>query len=143
MVSVPINYLAIVLCAIANMALGFLWYGKLFGKQWMALMGMTPEMMNAQKAKGGMWKGYALAFVGSLAMAFVLAHSLIFAAAYLGVSGISAGWQAGFWSWLGFVAPVTLGSVLWEGKPWKLWILINGYYLVSLLIMGTILAWWL
>ncbi len=142
MVQVPINYLAVIVAAVANMVLGFLWYGPLFGKQWMALMGMTKEKMDAEKAKGGMWKVYLLAFIGSLVMAFILDHAIIFAGSYLGVSGWSAGLQGGFWNWLGFIAPVTLGSVLWEGKSWKLWFLMNGYYLLSFLIMGSIVALW-
>lgn len=145
MVQVYINYLAVVVAAIANMILGFLWYGPLFGKTWTQLMGWTPEQMEAgkQAMKSQMWKTYSIQFVGSLVMAYVLAHSLTFASAYLGVYGISAGLMAGFWSWLGFVAPVTLGSVLWEGKSWKLWFLMNGYYVVALMVMGSILAVWM
>ncbi len=138
---VPINYLAVLACAIVSMVLGFLWYGPLFGKQWIALSGIKPEHMEGAKQKG-MGKLYALAFVGSLVMAFALAHSLVFASAYLKITGISAGLQAGFWSWLGFIAPVTLGTVLWDGKPWKLWLLTNSYYLLQLLIFGIILAKW-
>lgn len=144
MTPVVVNCWAILVCAIANIALGFAWYGPLFGKQWVALMGWTKEDMQkgqAKMQKDG-WKTYLLAFIGSLVMAFVLAHSLIFASTYLGISGISAGLQAGFWSWLGFIAPITLGSVLWEGKSWKLWFLLNSYYLISLLISGSILAMW-
>ena len=51
-------------------------------------------------------------------------------------------YNSGLWNGLGFVALVTLGVVLWEGKPWKLWVLMNGHYLVSLLIMGVLLAFW-
>jgi len=78
-----------------------------------------------------------------LIMAYVLVHSLIFAQSYLQISGVSAGLMAGFWSWLGFVAPVTTGMVLWEGKSWKLWILTSGYYLVALLVMGLLLSYWM
>ncbi|OHA21318.1 MAG: hypothetical protein A2849_03215 [Candidatus Taylorbacteria bacterium RIFCSPHIGHO2_01_FULL_51_15] len=141
MPDIPINYLAVLVCGVASMVLGSLWYGPLFGKQWIALSGMTPEQMEQGKKKG-MAKLYALSFLGSLLMAYVLAHSLIFASSYFETSGISAGLMAGFWSWLGFVAPVTLGSVLWDGKPWRLWILNNGYQLLLLLIMGAILALW-
>lgn len=137
---VPINYLAVLAAAIANMALGFLWYGLLFNKPWVTLMGWTPEETETAKAKGK--RSYALAALGSLVMAYVLAHSLVFATAYLHAEGVSAGLTAGFWNWLGFVAPVTLGIVLWEGKPWKLWLLNTSYWLVSLLIMGVILALW-
>ena len=81
-------------------------------------------------------------FVGSPVMAYVLANSLVFASPYLKVEGVSAGVMAGFWSWLGFIAPVTLGSVLWERKSWKLWMLNNGYQLVNICVAGVILAMW-
>lgn len=141
MPQVPINYWAVVVSAVAAMALGALWYGPLFGKQWMALMGINMGNLDAAKKKG-MMKSYALMFVGSLVMAYVLAHALVFASAYLKAEGVSAGLTAGFWNWLGFIAPVTLGSVLWEGKSWKLWFLNNGYQLTTMCAMGVILALW-
>lgn len=137
----PINYAAVVVAAVVSMVLGSLWYGPLFGKMWMAFSGITPGQIDAAK-KAGMAKSYALAFVGSLLMAYVLAHALLFASSYLKVSGIVPGLTSGFWNWLGFVAPVTLGTVLWEGKSWKLWFLSNSYYLVSLQLMGAILSLW-
>lgn len=141
MFSVPINYLAILVCGIVSMFVGYLWYGPLFGKTWMALMGMKMEMMTEAQKKG-MSKSYFMMFVGSLVMAYVLSYNLFFAATYLKVSGVSAGFMSAFWNWLGFIAPVTLGSVLWEGKSWRLWFLNNSYQLVTLLIMGAILAVW-
>ncbi len=141
MSSVPINYLAVLGATVVSMAIGFLWYGPLFGKKWMALSGKGQADMEIAKARG-MGKLYALASLGSLVMSYVLAHSLVFASAYLNVGGVSAGFMAGFWNWLGFIAPVTLGSVLWEGKSWQLWILNNAYYLVSLSLMGILLAVW-
>lgn len=138
---VPINYLAVLVAAIAGMAVGLVWYGPLFGKTWIALSGMTPDKIEAAKKKG-MGPTYALAFLGTLVMSYVLAHSLFFASEYLAVFGTSAGLMTGFWNWLGFIAPVTLGMVLWGGKSWKLWALDNGHYLVALCVMGVILANW-
>ncbi|MSR85497.1 DUF1761 domain-containing protein [Candidatus Uhrbacteria bacterium] len=140
--AIPINYLAVLVCGIVSMVVGSLWYGPLFGKMWMSLMGMTPEKMEASKKKG-MTQSYILMFIGSLVMAYVLAHSVVFGSSYLHMTGAWAGVMAGFWSWLGFIAPVTLGSVLWENKSWNLWILNNGHYLVSLLVMGAILGAWM
>ena len=100
------------------------------------------EYQCAAKTKEGMGKLYAIQAVGSLVMSFVLAHSLIFASSYTKTSGVSAGIMTGFWNWLGFIAPVSLGSVLWEGKSWKLYFLNNAYYLVSLIVMGVILSYW-
>lgn len=145
---VPLNYLAIVVAAAASMIIGMLWYGPFFGKQWIALSGMAPEAMAAAKAKG-MGIKYAFALLGSLATSYVLAHAVL-VVTYLfylaeispAETGITSGLITGFASWLGFIAPVTLGAVLWEGRPWKLWFLNAGYWLVSLLAMGMILALW-
>ena len=138
---VDVNYWAVLAGAIASMVIGALWYGPLFGKQWMALSGFSREQLESQKAKG-MGKRYGLMFVGSLLMAFVLSHSLVFASTYLDINGYMAGLMSAFWNWLGFIVPVTIGSVLWDGKPWKLWILNNAYHLVTLSVMSVILALW-
>lgn len=138
---VPVNYLAILVAALAGMFVGFVWYGPIFGKMWMSLTGMTQAKMEEMKKKG-MTKNYLLMFIGMLLMSDVLAHFLIFAATYMNVSGVMAGLSAGFWSWLGFIAPVMLSKVLWEGKSWNLWLLDSGHYLVVLLVMGAILASW-
>lgn len=137
---VPINLMAILVAAIAAVILGSVWYGPLFGKKWMHLMGiaMNPTPENKRK----MMKSYVLMFIGTLLMAYVLAHVLIFSMAYMNTAGLDAGITAGIWVWLGFVAPTTVGMVLWEGKPWKLWFIVAGYYLVSIPMMGVILALW-
>jgi hypothetical protein len=138
---VPINYWAVLLNVVIAMGLGFLWYGPLFGKKWIASMGWT-EAQVQEKMKQGMGKSYALMALGALIMSFVLSHSLIFAATYLSVSGIPAGLETGFWNWIGFVAPVLVGGVLWEGKKWMWYVINAGYYLVLLCLMGIILALW-
>lgn len=81
-------------------------------------------------------------FVGALLMSFVMAHVLVFASAFTQTVGYMAGITNAFWNWIGFVVPVTMGVFLWEGKSWKLWALNAGYYLVTMLIMGVILAVW-
>lgn len=135
---VVINYLAVLVAAVVSMALGAFWYSPAgFGKQWATLMGWNEATLRS-KMKGKPTKEYAIAFVGSLVMAYVLAHFVGYAQA----TTLAEGLQAGFWTWLGFVATVTLSSVLWEGRPWKLYLLNNGYQLVNLLFMGAILAVW-
>ncbi|MDO8510396.1 MAG: DUF1761 domain-containing protein [bacterium] len=76
-------------------------------------------------------------------MSYVLWHALVFASSFTATTGMAAGFMVGVWNWLGFIAPVTLGSVLWEGRSWKLWFLNNAYYLVTLVVMGIILALWM
>jgi hypothetical protein len=136
---VPVNYFAVILAAILEMALGFAWYGPLFGRPWRKMMHMPADMAGQQK---GMAKIFAIQALGALLMAFIMAHALIFASAYLAETGVAAGIMVGFANWIGFVAPVTVGSVLWENKPWKLWFINAGYYLVSLILMGILLSLW-
>ena len=138
---VPINYLATLAAGVSNMILGYLWYGPLFGKQWIVWSGMNQQGLDAAKTKG-VAKSYVLMFLGALVMAYVLAHVIVFGGTYTQTTGISAGISSAVWSWLGFIAPVTLGTVLWDNKPWKLWVLNNGYNLVGLILMGIILSLW-
>jgi Protein of unknown function (DUF1761) len=139
---VPINYWAVLLSAVAAMVIGWLWYGPLFGKQWASAMGFSPEYMQEAMKKSGA-KSYIIMAIGAILMAFILDHAIIFASAYLGLTGIAGGVVFAFLNWLGFIAPVTIGSVLWENKPLKFWFITSGYYLVTLLVMGIILSLWM
>lgn len=135
-----VNYMAVAAAAIINMALGFVWYGPLFGKPWMKMVGLTDKDMEKAK-KGGMaymGKFYAGAFVGALVMAYVLAHFTQVG----GAMSVMEGATIGFWVWLGFIATTTLSGLLWESKPLNLYLLNNGYYLVLLLVNGALLATW-
>lgn len=138
MPEVIVNLVAVLVAAIASMILGFIWYGPLFGKTWMNLMGYDPKNMDSMKK--GMLKMYALALISAFVMAYVLFHSYVFANAFFGIDKFTAGLMTGFWSWLGFVAPVQYGEVLFGGKTHKLFLINTGYQLVSLLVMGAIIA---
>ncbi|MCI0533583.1 DUF1761 domain-containing protein [bacterium] len=140
---IDINYAAVLVSAIAAIIVGFIWYGPLFGKPWADMMGLrfnSPEEKKAMQKKA--IPSYIASFIGAIIMAYVLSHSLTFASAYLNSEGVSAGLMAGFWNWLGFVAPITIGIVFWDNKPWKLWFINAGYWLVILLVMGAILGAW-
>ena len=50
--AVSINYLAVLVAAIASIVLGFVWYGPLFGKTWTQLMGFDKKKMDDMKKKG-------------------------------------------------------------------------------------------
>jgi hypothetical protein len=128
------TYVAIIVAAIVQMILGFLWYGPLFGKTWMSLMGINQQSMSRE----GMGKTYAWTFIGSLVTAGVLRH----VATMVGAKTIGAGASLGGWVWLGFVATVTLASVIYEKRSVNLYVLNNGYQLISLVVMGAILASW-
>ncbi len=126
---ITINYLAVIGAAVANIAVGMLWYGPVFGKYWRKMMGFTDaDMRNmpltpAQAITGGV--------VTALIMAFVLSQ--------IAPQGISPLTLA-FWPWLGFVMPIQAGSWLWEGKSFKLFTFNAAASFVSLFAMALVLT---
>ncbi|SRR3989344_175255 len=136
-------YLEVLIAAVVSHALGFLWYGPLFGKKWMALMKFTEKDMEKAKQKG-MAKTYSMSFVASLVTAAVLAFLV---KDFVDITGATpvlwnalGGALVGALIWLGFVATKSLGSVFWEGKSWNLYFLNTAYDLVNLLLMGAIVG---
>ncbi len=132
---IHINYLAVFVAAVANYLIATVWYAVLFGRMWQKFTGITdmkPRPMNV-----------VLVFLGSLVMSFILFHSIVFGNAFLNMGGISGGIMGGFFGWLGYIVPVTLSSKLYERKPWGLWLLDAGFWLISLLVMGMILSAWM
>ncbi len=140
-----INILAVLVAAIIANILGGIWYSpRVFGTTWMKLLGWDPHnqaQMAQMKKNAG--KSYTINAFASIVLAYVLAHFIITSrSAAPDTSPLFIGIETAVWSWLGFVVPVSLGSVLWEGKPWKLFFLNTMYYLVSLVSMGLILGIW-
>ena len=134
---INIDYLAVLVAPIPSMVVGFLWYGPLFGKMWMKLTNLDNKKMQAAKKKG-IGKTYALAFLTSLIMSYVLAHFVD----YVDAKTIADGIVLGFWVWIGFLATTQIGSVFWENKPVKLYLINTLHYLVTLVVMAAILAVW-
>ncbi len=132
-----INLLAVLLAAVAYVAIGAVWYcDGVFGKVWRKLSGITKKTEN--KIKKTMASSYFLAFLSSLIMSYILANAMIL----LGAETLLDGLSVAFWIWLGFVATLMLGGVLWEGKSPKLYLINSGQALLGMLIMGGILASW-
>jgi len=135
MPEVSLNYLAIIVATAANMVLGMLWYGPLFGKPWKRLVGMPAD----HKPEGA---GKAMALMAGFALleSYVMAHFVD----YLQATTIGDGATAGFWLWLGFVATTMAQEYIFavKPKPWSLYAINAGFNLAALLIMGGILAVW-
>jgi hypothetical protein len=128
------NFLGILIAAIAGMGIGFAWYGPLFGKKWIQLSGITPEQM-AEAQKKGMRKTYIIAFLVTLLMAYVLGIMVSDFA-----SGMGSALRVGVLGWLALIVPTGLNSVLWGGRPKQLFWLDASERLVTILVMCAILA---
>lgn len=129
------SYWGILVAAIAQVVIGSLWYGPLFGNTWMKLSGIKkPKVINSQMKKH-MMASYIWMFISSIVMAYVL-KVVILQFPFASATGVAI---TAFIVWIGFIAPVQLGMVLWEGKPFKLYAINVLYYLVALIVSALIL----
>lgn len=134
MPGIEINYLAVLAAAAISVATGMLWYSKfLFAKEWARLVGRSEDDMR----RNGKF-GYFVAVIGALLQAYILAHFVQYTAA----TSIVEGATTGFWLWLGFVAVTSAVNSMYAGRPWGLWRIDAGYFLVVLIINGALLAFW-
>lgn len=137
--TVSLNGWAILVAGLISMPLGALWYSPaMFGKKFMKLTGMSADSMKTPANKKSAQRGYMISSITALIMAYILAHFV----GYTNSTTAMEGLQTGFWVWLGFVITTNIGVVLWERRPFELYLINMGYSLVQLLIMGAILAAW-
>ncbi len=128
-----VNYLAVLVAAVAAFVLGWLWYSPLlFFKPWMRLRGLDPEaaMKNAKLPGGKLVIEFARCFV----LAFVIARLM----GLLGVTSWLIAIHSGFMLWIGFPLILLTGSVLWDNVPWKVAAIHAGDWLVKLLVIPLI-----
>lgn len=140
---IHINYVAVLVAAVAHFFLGWLWYSVLFMKPWMKEMGKEKmSKKDREKAQKEMWKPMIGNFLTLLVTAWVLANVIQFAGIALHQSGGTHGLISGFYVWLGFFATTLMNTVFWGGHSWKLYTINSSHHLAGLLLMGGILGAW-
>ena len=132
--TIAINYWAVLLGGIFLVVMGTLWYGPIFGKVWMKIVG-APDMSKEEmkKTQKEMMPYYLVQFLFSLVTSFVL---------YYFVKLI--GFHVAFWIWLGFAMSQAAGAMWDTEKKYavKKFLVIAGYYLVVLLALGWAYTMW-
>lgn len=124
----------IIAAGMVPVLLGMVWYHpQVFGAHWMQMSGISPEM--SERVRLNRWKYGLMALIGGMLTAYIMDTFSILA-------GVSSTWEAirmGFWSWAGFVMPILLGSIMWEGRDRRLYFINAGYWLVAFLLMAVLL----
>jgi hypothetical protein len=137
MINPDLNWLTVIGATIAAMVLGALWYSPvLFAKEWTELMNLKKGDIDTSKK--GMAKTYGMSALVTFVTAFVLKQ---FIDLFYIVNFFDA-LQLAFWIWFGFVATSMMNSVIYEKKPWRLYIINAGYQLAILILMSVILSYW-
>ena len=130
-----ISWIAWVLGAVAFMAVGFLWYGPLFGKPWMAIMEKTGWKREQIRASPGM-------YVVSLLCALVASYVLAVLIRSLGITQWWNGLITGAIIWIGAGSVALLTNSIFESRPKGLWALFSLYELVMFAGLGLVFAVW-
>jgi hypothetical protein len=126
-----VSLLATVVATVAGFLLGGLWYGPLFGRRWMALVGVTPDQL---RRTGSPVVTYGITFVLGLVAAYVFGL-------YVGPNpgrafAIVCGAAAG----LCWVATALATNYLFEGRPPALIAINAGYHAVRFTLIGVAFA---
>lgn len=135
MKELKINYLAVLVAIILQFALGFLWYGPLFGEPWVEMVGLDMATVEANPPGAGIWITNVVA--AALAM-YVLAWLFVKLKVESLLKGIWIGFVIGF----SFVLMSGMVSGMYADDPyWLNWIT-TGNTTVGLMLGGAVLGAW-
>ncbi|WP_131684826.1 DUF1761 family protein [Pseudarthrobacter sp. YALA5] len=123
-----INWLAVLLAALAGFIVGGLWYSVLFAKVWQREAGVTDEQLK---------HGTVRVFAGSFLLAVVMAVAL---AAFIGNGGAGFGALAGLAAGLAWVAAALGVNYLFERRSLTLFAINASYNIVTFTAMGAIIG---
>lgn len=129
-----VNYVAVVLAAIAAFVFGAVFY-TVFSKPWMSAARIAPSGTRMMPAPSLL----ITSFVCELIMAWVLAALLGHAgAAQVSVGGAVA---SAFVLWLGFIATTLAVNHRYQSYGWDLTVIDGLHWLGVVLLMGAIIGW--
>lgn len=133
-----LNYIAILIAVIAQFAVGFVWYGPLFGKLWGMINGFDKlskqEQEKMMKEMGPMYGIQLIVTIMTTVVLAIVMNNLPSWSAYSLVSIL----------WMGFTVPAQVSSVLFSNteRQWmlsKVLLLVGGSF-VSLQVAAAILS---
>ncbi len=129
-----VNWLAVVLAALAGFVVGGIWYGPVMGKKWMGAVGLSEEQIK----QGNMGVIYGGAFAFSLLASWTLAHTF---ATYAQDLSIPVKVMTSFGVALGFIVPAIGTNYLFSQKSKALFLIDAGYWLLFYIAMGAVHAY--
>lgn len=132
----------VIVCAVLAMVIGFIWYGPLFGKKWLEVVGAMPEDIEARKEmqKKAM-PLYLVQFLMTLFQVWILGNIL-----HNTTVGVQGAVTTSLVLFAAFVLPIVAGSAMWNNDSsrvaWTRFLLQGGYQLVLFVVFGLVLGIW-
>jgi hypothetical protein len=127
------NYLAIILAALAAFGWGAIYYMTL-SKQWLAAVGMTQEQMQTGRSP----TPFIISLVALVVMAWVLAGTL----GHLGPAQVTLrnGIISALFLWLGFIATTVFVNNAYPGRKYSLSVIDSIHWLGVVVIQGAVIG---
>jgi uncharacterized protein DUF1761 len=127
---ISVNYLAVVVAAVAGFLLGWGWYTA-FGKVWMAALGKSKEDCDKPSPVP-----LIIAGVSCLVMAWMLAGLM----GHLANVTVKGGIITAIFVWIGFVLTTVATNQAFEGMRPTVTAIDTGHWLAVLVVMGAIIG---
>ena len=129
-----VNYLAVLLGAVAAFIFGGAWYGVL-GKRWLAALGKEEA---AVRSGPPMALRLAIAVLALVVMGYMLAGVI----GHLGPGQVTLrnGLIGGFFIWIGFVLTTLIVNYVFQNQKPMLTVIDGGHWLGVLLIEGAVIG---
>lgn len=140
-----VNCLAIFVCTVLSMVLGFTWYGPLFGKKWAQLEGLNMSVKPSQKV---MMRCTLIGFFSALILCTGTAYAISILRNFgLAISGheptTGCAVMMSVSLWFFFLLPLQLNKAAWEMKSWALVFLNAGFEITRLAMVALIFWHWI
>jgi len=132
-----INYLAVIIAAVAAWLVSAGWYMSL-GRVYQAALGKTAEQCQLEMKKPGAFLPFIYAFVANIIIAWMLAGLL----GHLGVGQVTLqnGVVSAAFLWFGFILTTLFVNYSFHGRNMRLILIDLGNWLLVLLVMGAIVG---
>ena len=128
--SIGLNWWAIIVATLAAFALGWLWYGPLFGKKWLEALGK--EELNPPP------QPFVISFYAAFLTCIVLAALMN----SLEMTTLTSGLLIGGITGIGFIATSMASDSAFYGWGIPLFCIQAGYRVVYYILVGAILGAW-
>ncbi len=130
--NVAVNYLAVIVAAVAAVVIGIVYYGLAgLGDRLARLMGSTPV---GRPGPAQLVIGVVVALVNAWVLALLSLN--------LGAASITDGIMLGVLAWLGFMATLSGAQVAFQGRPWNAWLITNVHDVVIQVVIAAIVTLW-
>ena len=132
-----INYLAVVVAAVAAWLGSAVWYMSL-SRLYVTALGKTPEQMAADRKKPWAFLPFVYAFVANVIIAWMLAGVL----GHLGPGQVTLrnGVVSAAFLWFGFILTTMTVNYSFAGRDRRLLLIDTGNWLIVLIVIGAVIG---